>query len=68
MTKLSHSIGPLLVDEPDISRAWAKAKLHVIDHAGPEILPLILSVTGFDGGGAVQETPAIRDVLNAAEI
>lgn len=39
MTKLPHSIGPLLVDEPDISRAWAKAVLHVIDHAGPEISP-----------------------------
>ena len=33
MSKLPHSIGPILVDEPDISRAWAKAVLHVIDHA-----------------------------------
>lgn len=64
MTKLSHSIGPLLVDEPDISRAWAKAVLHVIDHAGPEISPLILSVTGFDEQGAIPETSAIRGALD----
>ena len=65
MSKLPHSIGPLLVDEPDISRAWAKAVLHVIDHAGPEISPLILSVTGFDERGAASETPAIREALDA---
>lgn len=64
MTKLSHSIGPLLVDEPDISRAWAKAVLHVMDHAGPEISPLILSVTDFDEQGAIPETSAIRAALD----
>lgn len=64
MTKLSNSIGPLLVNESDISRAWAKAVLHVIDHAGPRISPLILSVTGFDERGAVPETPAIREALD----
>lgn len=65
MTKLSHSIGPLLVDEPDISRAWAKAMLHVIDHAGPEITPLILSVTGFNEKGPIPETSSIRTALDA---
>lgn len=64
MTKLPHSIGPLLVDEPDISRAWAKAVLHVIDHAGPEISPLILSVHGFGEKGEIPETPAIRAALD----
>jgi len=64
MTKLSHSIGPLLVNESDISRAWAKAVLHVIDHTGPEISPLILSVTGFDERGAIPETSAIRAALD----
>lgn len=65
MTKLPHSIGPLLVDEPDISRAWAKAMLHVIDHAGPEITPLILSVTGFNEKGPIPETSSIRTALDA---
>jgi len=65
MTKFSHSIGPLLVDEPDISRAWAKAMLHVIDHSGPEITPLILSVTGFNEKGSIPETSSIRTALDA---
>lgn len=64
MIKLPHSIGPLLVDEQNISRAWARAVLHVIDHAGPEISPLILSVNGFDERGGVPETPAIRAALD----
>ena len=52
MTKrLAPVTGPLLVNEPDLSKAWARAVLHVIDHAGLEISPLVLSVTGFDGDG-----------------
>lgn len=65
MSRLPHTIGPLLIDEPNVSRAWAKAVLHAIDHAGPEISPLILSVTGFDESGSIQETPAIRAALDA---
>ena len=64
MTKFSHSIGPLLVDELDISRAWAKAMLHVIDHPGPEVTPLILSVTGFNEKGPIPETSSIRTALD----
>lgn len=65
MNKLPHSNGPVLVDESDISRAWAKAVLHVIDHAGLEISPLILSVTGFGESGAIPETQTIRSTLDA---
>lgn len=65
MSKLSSSIGPLLVDEIDISRAWAKAVLHVVDHAGPEISPLVLSVTRFGQRGEIPETPEIRSALDA---
>jgi len=39
-------MGPLLIDEQDLSVAWAKAVLHVVANAGLEISPLILSVTG----------------------
>lgn len=64
MSKLPHSIGPLLVDETDVSRAWAKAVLHVIDHSGLEVSPLILSVTGFSDQSAIPETPSIRFALD----
>lgn len=57
--------GPFLVNEPSLSRAWAKAILHVVDHSGPEISPLIMSVTGFDEAGAAAETPAVRTALDA---
>lgn len=65
MTKSAPSIGPVLVDEPDLSRAWAKAVLHVLNHAGLEISPLILSVTGFDERGVVAETPDVRGALDS---
>jgi len=61
MTKVKSRItGPLLIDEPDLSKAWAKAVLHVIDHAGKEISPLVLSVTGFEENGMPTEDPAVR--------
>jgi hypothetical protein len=65
MTKRhTTEIGPLLVEEPDLSRAWAKAVLHVVEHTGLEISPLILSVTGFDDG-VPAETQAVRSALDA---
>jgi hypothetical protein len=65
MTKRAQSTSPILVDESDLSRAWAKAMLHVLDHPGLEISPLILSVSGFDEDGGVVETPAVRTALDA---
>jgi hypothetical protein len=66
MNRLPNSIsGPLLIDERDLSIAWAKAVLHVIDHTGTEISPLILSVTGFDDDGVPQETATIRSALDS---
>lgn len=64
MTKPAQSTSPVLVDESDLSRAWAKAVLHVLDHPGPEISPLILSVSGFNEDGGVVETPAVRAALD----
>ncbi|TAM59401.1 MAG: thymidylate synthase [Rhodanobacter sp.] len=64
MTKHAQSTSPVLVDESDLSRAWGKAVLHVLDHPGPEISPLILSVSGFDEDGGVVETPAVRTALD----
>lgn len=57
--------GPLLVNESGLSKAWAKAVLHVIDHAGSEISPLIMSVTGFDDAGTATEDAVVRQALDA---
>lgn len=60
------AVGPLLIGEPglDLSTAWARAVLHVIDHAGLEISPLVLSVTGFDNDGIPVENSAVRGMLD----
>lgn len=66
MTKRQTPIaGPLLINESDMSRAWAKAVLHVVDHAGTEISPLILSLTGFDDDGNPAESQSVRTALDA---
>jgi hypothetical protein len=64
MTKLLSVIGPLFVNEKSISHAWAKAVVHIIEHAGPEVSPLILSVTGFGSDGAIPEVRSIRTELD----
>lgn len=62
--KIAASHGPLLVDEPNLSKAWAQAVIHAIDHSGKEITPLILSVTGFDDNGKPSEDLAVRQALD----
>src|SRR5258708_2062351 len=62
---------PLLIDDSNLSRAWARAFLHTLDHPGKEIAPLVLSVTGFGEAGLPQEEPmgrtALEEVLERAE-
>lgn len=41
---------PLLIDEENLSHAWAKAFLHIIENSGKEISPLVISITGFNDG------------------
>lgn len=62
--RLPPVAGPLLVAEASLSTAWAKAVLHVIDHAGREVSPLILSVTGFDEEGLSYEDKEVRAALD----
>lgn len=63
MTK-KFSTAPWCVDEPNLSRAWAEAFLHVIDNAGKEIAPLVLSVTGFAKDGSPCEDTSLRQALD----
>lgn len=58
------SAGPLLISDSNLSRAWARAFLHVIDHPGTEISPLVLSVTGFDEHGSASEDLNVRRLLD----
>jgi hypothetical protein len=54
---------PLLIDENNLSHAWAKAFLHIIDNPGKEISPLVVSITGFNDGIPNEDTD-IRQSLD----
>lgn len=55
---------PLHIAETDLSRAWGRAFLYMLDHSGTEISPLIVSITGFDPANAVIESADIRAALD----
>lgn len=55
---------PILIEEINLSHAWAKVFLHVIDNPGKEISPLIVTISGFTDDGIPEEEEAIRDTLD----
>jgi hypothetical protein len=55
---------PLLIDDTNLSRAWGRLLLQVLDGAGTEVAPLILSVSGFTEDGVVAEDRAVRQSLD----
>ncbi len=65
MTKLlPANVGPLLITETNLSRAWAKIFLHLADHSGHQVTPLILSLTGFSDVGTPQEDNELKTTLD----
>lgn len=57
--------GPLLIQETNLSHAWAQAFLAAATIGGGEISPLIVTVTGFIDNRPI-ETPSIRHMLDQA--
>ena len=55
---------PLVIDDVNLSRAWARLLLQVLDGAGTEVAPLILSLSGFGHNGAAAEDPGVRQALD----
>jgi hypothetical protein len=60
----SHADAPTVIDEIDLSRAWAKVFLRILDGRGTEISPLVVSLSGFDHQGRISEVPGVRDALD----
>jgi hypothetical protein len=54
---------PLFLDESNLSLAWARAFLHIIDNRGKEISPLIVSVTGLNNGVPCEDQ-FVREALD----
>lgn len=59
---MNNSVPPL-IEETNLSRAWARAFLHIINNPGKEISPLLITLTGFNNG-VPDENQAIRDALD----
>lgn len=62
--KLLAAPPPLLIDDTNLSRAWGRLLLRVLDGAGTEVAPLILSLSGFSEDGVVAEDGAVRQSLD----
>ena len=56
---------PLLIEDDNLSRAWGRAFLHMLDHPGTEISPLVVSISGFDADNQAIESADIRMTLDA---
>ena len=66
MTKLKASAAPepVMINDCNLSRAWSRLLLRVLNHAGTEVSPLVLSVTGFEENRSAREDSAVRQALD----
>ena len=61
----ARTIGePLLISDDNLSRVWARILLNILDGAGTEVSPLVLSLTGFNDHGTVSEDLDVRQSLD----
>jgi len=65
MTSKKAYVGPLYIEEEDLSLAWGRVVRHVCGHSGCEISPLIVSITGFGDDGGIVETTKLRAATDA---
>ena len=56
---------PLMITARSISEAYARTLLHILEHPGNEIAPLVLTIDGFDEGYNIPEDPRVRAALDA---
>ncbi len=56
---------PLVINDTNLSRAWARSFLHMLDNPGTEISPLVVSLNGFDADDQATESADIRAGLDA---
>ncbi len=57
------SSSPLIIEETNLSHAWGRAFLHIIDNPGKNVSPLLITLTGFTNG-MPNEDQAIREALD----
>ncbi|NRG16905.1 thymidylate synthase [Rhizobiales bacterium] len=66
MTKANSgaAIAPLVIDSKNLSEAWARIFIHILDHPGTEIAPLVLSIGDLDQQEIIEEDAELRDALD----
>jgi hypothetical protein len=55
---------PYMISETNLSHAWGRVLWRVAKTPGPNLTPLLVSITGFDADGGPQEDDAIRGALD----
>ncbi len=63
-SKARAAAEPVMISDSNLLRAWSRLLLRVLNGAGTEVSPLVLSVTGFDEKGLFPEDPAVRQALD----
>ena len=53
-----------MINDNNLSRAWSRLLLAILDGAGTEVSPLVMSVTGFNEKGVVPEDQHLRQTLD----
>lgn len=61
---ISNAPQPLLINDENLSRAWSRLLLHVIDRPGTEVSPLVLSLTDFSEDSSALENGALRQAID----
>ncbi|APL96028.1 hypothetical protein AI27_01580 [Sphingomonas sp. BHC-A] len=56
---------PLMIAAKSVSEAYARTLLHVLEHPGNEIAPLVLTMDGFGDGYEIPENTQVRAALDA---
>jgi len=56
---------PLMITAKSVSEAYARTLLHVLEHQGNEIAPLVLTMDGFGDGYEIPENNQVRAALDA---
>ncbi len=64
-TRSKGALAPIqhFVEEPNLSVAWARVFLSLSGRSDAEVVPLLISVTGFNNGQPIEDT-ALRDALD----
>jgi hypothetical protein len=62
-SKASVAAEPVMINDSNLSRAWSRLLLGILNGAGTEISPLVLSVTGFEQG-VISEELGVRQALD----